>query len=218
MSLLELVLRPSQYTKFFAWIVLPISITATVVSLFLKPRREDRIYKAFLYFQFVCTWFGSEFFIMAGDDWETGEIVKGCIRALGYTFVFYVFLRIRANAAKLSDEALEDFLASKVMKGGLTVGLGQIVFLAFSSIQCYSEANQNGDEWYECKRSLWSQTGLGGMIAGVTIVLLVGGIAPPKYIERHTPKIQKIASMDLNRGEKIQLFWLIVACGCGLFM
>ena len=50
----------------------------------------------------------------------------------------------------------------------------------------------------ECKRSLYSQTGLGGLVAEYTILLLVSGIAPRKYIDRHIIKLKKIATMDLN--------------------
>ena len=88
-----------------------------------------------------------------------------------------------------------------VIKGGLIVGLGQLLFLAFSSVQCLNEANVEGLGWTECKRSLYSQNGLGGLVAEYTILLLVSGIAPRKYIDRHMIKPKKIAAMDLNLEE-----------------
>ena len=88
-----------------------------------------------------------------------------------------------------------------VIKGGLIVGLGQLIFLAFSSIQCVNEANVEGRDWRECKRSLYSQTGLGSLVAEYTIIMLVSGVAPRKYIDRHIIKPKKIATMDLNLEE-----------------
>ena len=55
-------------------------------------------------------------------------------------FVLAVGMRFRARVAKLSDADLESFLSNEVIKGGLIVGLGQLLFLAFASIQCESEA------------------------------------------------------------------------------
>ena len=89
---------------------------------------------------------------------------------------------VRSRVAKLSDADLSRFLSLSVVKGGLIVGLGQLIFLAFSSVQCLNEASAEGHDWTECKRSLYSQTGLGGLVAEYTIIELVSGIAPRKYI------------------------------------
>ena len=40
------------FPKFYAWILLPVCVTAQVISFLLKPRREDSFYKAFLYTQY----------------------------------------------------------------------------------------------------------------------------------------------------------------------
>ena len=101
----------------------------------------------------------------------------------------------------LSDSDLSRFLSMSVIKGGLIVGLGQLIFLAFSSIQCLNEASVEGEDWTECKRSLYSQTGLGGLVAEYTILLLMSGVAPKKYIDRHIIKPKKIATMHLNLEE-----------------
>ena len=54
------------------------------------------------------------------------------------------------------------------------------------------------NSWTACRRSLYSQTGLGGLVAEYTILLLVSGIAPRKYIDRHIIKPKKIVTLDLN--------------------
>ena len=79
--------------------------------------------------------------------------------------------------------------------------MGQLVFLAFSSIQCMNAASIEGHDWTACKRTLYSQTGLGGLVAEVTIITLASGVAPRKYVDRHIIKAEKIATMDLNLKE-----------------
>ena len=110
-------------------------------------------------------------------------------------------LRIRSTIARLPDSDLSRFLSMSVIKGGLIVGLGQLIFLAFSSVQCLNEATIEGHDWRECKRSLYSQAGLGGLVAEYTILLLVSGVAPKKYIDRHIIKLERIATMNLNLEE-----------------
>ena len=128
-------------------------------------------------------------------------VLKSSARCLLYMITLLFALQIRSRIAKLSDADLSKFLSMSIIKGGLVVGLGQLVFLAFSSIQCLNEATVEGHDWRECKRSLYSQTGLGGLVVEFTILLLVSGIAPKKYIDRHIIKPKKIATMDLNLKE-----------------
>ena len=125
-------------------------------------------------------------------------ILESSARCLIYGLTLLVALRARSRVAKLSDSDLSRFLSMSVIKGGLIVGLGQLIFLAFSSIQCLNEASVEGHDWTECKRSLYSQAGLGGLVAEYTILLLVSGIVPRKYIDRHIIKLKRIATMDLN--------------------
>ena len=127
--------------------------------------------------------------------------MNSSIRCLIYAVTMFFSLRIRSTIARLPDADLSKFLSMSVIKGGLIVGLGQLVFIAFSSVQCLNEASVEGHNWTECKRSLSSQTGLGGLVAEYTILLLVSGVAPRKYIDRHMIKLKKIATMNLNLEE-----------------
>ena len=115
-------------------------------------------------------------------------ILESSARCLLYVIALLVALRVRASISKLSDSDLSRFLSMSVIKGGLIIGLGQLVFLAFSSVQCLNEASIEGHDWTECKRSLYSQTGLGSLVGLHTIIMFVSGIAPRKYIDRHIIK------------------------------
>ena len=81
---------------------------------------------------------------------------------------------------------------------GFLVGLAQMTFLAFSSIQCDGEAEIEGKDWKSCTRSLYSQTGLGGMVSTYIVAKLISGIAPKSYLDKHTISLKKIEKMDLN--------------------
>ena len=128
------------FIRFYAWILLPICITAMVISFGLKPRRENLIYKTFIYAQYVLLAFVSEILYMVGYNWQEDAILNALGRCLFSIFLFFFALRVRARVAKLSDEDLSCFLSQSVVRGGLVIGLAQLAFLAFSSLQCESEA------------------------------------------------------------------------------
>ena len=48
--------------------------------------------------------------------------------------------------------------------------------------------------------------------------MLVAGVAPKRYIDRHTIKTEKIVTLNLNTGEIVQLAGLCIAGSCGLFL
>ena len=162
--------------------------------------------------------FGSEILTMVGDSSKRGQLALGSIRCVIWVVLFLFFLRVRSRIAKLSDADLSVFLSMSTVKGGLIVGLGQLAFIAFSSIQCASEAKLQGNDWKECKRSLLSQTGLGGLVGLYTVISLVSSIAPKRYIDRHTIKLERIAIMDLNVKETVEVLGLSITAGCGLFL
>ena len=90
-------------------------------------------------------------------------------------------MRIRAMVARLSDEDLSDFFSVSVVRDGLVIRLCQLVFILFSRIQCHNEAKLEGNDWGEYKMSLYSQTGLGGLVGLYTILKLFAGVLPRKH-------------------------------------
>ena len=186
------------YTEFYAYVLLPTCVTSLIIAFALKPRRNDLAYMAFLSFQYVAFSIGVEVLSMKGYKWDKDQMRVGFVRGLVWLILFLVALKFRFSIARLSDADLSKFLSMSVIKGGLMVGIGQLVFLAFSSIQCVNESSVEGDVWRECTRSLYSQTGLGGLVGLYTVIEMLSGVAPRKYIDRHIIKPKKIATMDLN--------------------
>ena len=109
---------------------------------------------AFLCLQFGLFAIGSEIFIMAGNKWERGNVVNHSLCCLLWIATFTALMRIRSGIANLSDTDLSGFLSNSVVKVGVFVGLGQLAFLAFASIQCLSEATVEGKLFSVCKRTL----------------------------------------------------------------
>ena len=127
-------------TKFYAWVIKPFCYTTMAISLLLKPRRNNFAYKAFLYSQYVLFTIGSELLTIAGHKWKQDGIIIGALWAIFWLCLLLFAMRVRARVARLSDQALSKFLSKSLVRGGLIVGLGQLAFLALSSLQCYSEA------------------------------------------------------------------------------
>ena len=126
--------------KFYAWILLPICITVQAISFLLKPRRTDFAYKTFLYLQYFLFIIVPEILTMAGFSWEQHSVLVSFSRCLIWLGLLSFAMQVRARVARLCDEDLSDFLSMSVVRGGLFVGSAQLAFLAFSSVQCRSEA------------------------------------------------------------------------------
>ena len=220
------------YSSFFAWILLPISLTSVCISFALKPRRNDLAYRTILYSQYFFFGAGSRAINMYANGGEKTKIVKGSLMSLLTLPLLALSIYIRERIAKLPDKDLSYFLSIYVMKGAFIVGLSQVrarrvanrqssganqlifcfllalllarrqlTFFAFSSVQCLSEASLENLESSECNRTLTSQTGLAGLVGLYTIIMLVAGMAPREYIERHTLKVRKLLTMQLNAEE-----------------
>ncbi|GMH75633.1 hypothetical protein TL16_g06825 [Triparma laevis f. inornata] len=122
-------------------------------------------------------------------------------------------MKSRSRIARLSDEDLSKFLTNDVTMGGMLVGLGQLAFLMFASIQCDGKT----DDWTQCSRTLLSQAGLSGMVTLFTVIKLLSGVVPKRILERHVISPKKVLAMDLNAEEAVQFFGLLIAAGCALY-
>ncbi|GMH98487.1 hypothetical protein TrVE_jg9990 [Triparma verrucosa] len=207
--------RDEKVMEFWGWIIIPISITAMGISFFLKPRREDRAYKVALIFQYVLFAFVSEFLAVVGYDFAMFQIIASSARSLCWLALLKFGLKCRSHVARLSDEDLSKFLTNDVIFGGMLVGLGQLAFLMFASIQC--DGNNNTDDWRQCRRTLYSQGGLSFLVALFTIIKLASGVVPKRILDKHVISPKKVAAMDLNAEEAVQFFGLAIAAGCALW-
>ncbi|GMI06365.1 hypothetical protein TrVE_jg3689, partial [Triparma verrucosa] len=224
------------YYEYYSVASLPTCCAAMAISFFLKPRRTDRVYRAYLFAQYFILTACGEFAYMTGLGWGLSHVVLRTPVWVVEVALLVLALRVRLEVAKLSDTDLSSFLSLTVLKGGVLVGLGQLVFLALSAIQCMSEAKVEASAeesaeadttsdldpdvelWHSCRRTLWSQTLLGAMICIVILSRLVSGMFPHKYVAKHVPRIEKIAAMDLNLEEGVTALALCLSIISGLFL
>ncbi|GMH85340.1 hypothetical protein TrST_g846 [Triparma strigata] len=213
------------YNEYYWLLSLPTCCAAMAISFFLKPRRTDLGYRAFLFAQYFILTACQHVAYMIGSGWGLRRAILRTPIWVGEVALLVLALRVRLEVAKLSDTDLSSFLSLTVLKGGVLVGLGQLVFLAFSAIQCLSEAKVEASAdldpdvelWHLCRRTLWSQTFLGAMICIVVVSRLVSGMFPHKYVAKHVPRIEKIAAMDLNLEEGVTALALFLSIISGLF-
>ena len=147
MQVLYVKTSDDTFTSFYAWIFLPVCVTAMVISFLLKQSRTDLAYKIFLYSQYFLFSIVSEILTMAGSNWERVYILVGSVRSLTWLGVLPFAMRVRARGAMLSDEDLSDFLSMFIIRGGLIVSLGQMTFLP--SHPCSADLRQ-GEKGLKC--------------------------------------------------------------------
>ena len=172
--------KDTKYAWFYYWVALPLCCTTMIISGVLKPRLQSRRYKALLILQYGLFSVVSEIFLMAGFNFQPDAILWAGVRCVFWVAIVPLFMFLRRRIGRLPDEDLTNFLALSVVRGGLLVGLAQLTFLAFASIQCENEASLEDRPWWECKRALFSQAGLASFLALYTTIKLVAGIAPKK--------------------------------------
>mmetsp|Transcript_2598 Transcript_2598/g.4916 ORF Transcript_2598/g.4916 Transcript_2598/m.4916 type:complete len:1010 (+) Transcript_2598:83-3112(+) len=207
-----------KLVKFYSWILLPIATTALVLSFALQPRLNSKRHLAFLALQFSTSTWLCEWLTVVGFEWDSEQIFLAVIRSFGWAVTLVLGLRVRARIARLPDKDLSKFLVDKVFSEGFLVGLGQLIFLVFSSIQCDTATMAEGEGWENCRRTLYSQTGLGCLTALVIVLRLVSGVVPPKIMKRHVLGPDRIVTMDLSVKEFFEFCGLCAAAGCGLFL
>ncbi|GMH69503.1 hypothetical protein TrLO_g5565 [Triparma laevis f. longispina] len=121
-------------------------------------------------------------------------------------------MNYQSHVAELTDEDLSYFLTNDVVIG-VIVGLGQLAFLMFASIQC----NNANDDWRQRNRTLINQAGLSGMVTLYGLVKLASGVVPQHILEKHMVSMKKVVAMRMNAEESAQAFGLATAVGCALF-
>lgn len=139
----ESVYRWKKYDEFWSWTFEPLSFGAMGISFLLKPRREDKKYKVFLSTQYVI--YGFAIPIIRWNFLDDKSLAGICLRIVIWVVLLMFGLRVRSEVASLPDERLSTFLTQDLFKEGLLVGVAQLAFLSFSSVQC--EATTMAGNW-----------------------------------------------------------------------
>ena len=111
-----------KFFKFWLFTIMPIAIGAMAVSFLLKPRRNDRQYKTFLYFQYLAIVLSLFTCVLQQTNSFIGPILLSLLAICLLLFAE----KVRNNMAQKSDVELSEHLIEVVLKGTVFIGLGQV--------------------------------------------------------------------------------------------
>ena len=184
-----------KISNFWVWIFLPTSLTAMCISFALKPRRVDWQYKVFLWAQYFLFTTCPEILAIVGADDRHEQVLSSLCRCILWFAAIPVLIKYCSRVAELSDKDISVFLTNDVVKSCMLVGLAQLSFLMFGCIQC----DGSKDDWQQCNRTLYSQTGLSFMVALYIMIRLSSGIVPRQILEIHNISIRDMVTMRISR-------------------
>ena len=135
-------------------------------------------------------------------------------------WVFFLYLGwiFRSRIAELPDEELSRFLVVTVLKEAIILGGAQLTFLMFDPIRCDGLWFADNNDWRECKRSLFSQLGLGSIVATFVTLRVFSGLIPRKLREKHIVKMKSLVTMRMRAGDVVQVVGMGVAGSSALFL
>ncbi|GMH67583.1 hypothetical protein TrLO_g9406 [Triparma laevis f. longispina] len=186
--------NPSPKIWFWTWTIKPSCVTAMALSFGISPRSSSRIYLFFLNLQYFLLTFGSDiimYCLSSWNDWNEYSILFLTLRSISYVLAWCFGIYMCSKTSKLRDSKLSQFLVKGIFKQGMLIGLGQLIFLGCAPLQCDFKTSSENLPWTECRRALYSQTGLGAMVSLYIIINIVSGMAPSRILIKHyiTPKM-----------------------------
>ncbi|GMH75834.1 hypothetical protein TrLO_g15657 [Triparma laevis f. longispina] len=213
----------AEIRDFWLYIMAPLCLTAMNISFVLKPRRRDLKYRVFLISQYVIFTFFGPILSVISNSYSADSLMWSGVFLVPAPIMLYVGLWFRNLVAELSDEDLDRFITQDVVRGGVFVGLGQLVFLIFSCLQCYSDHFSTGRAEVEynvtvsCERTLLSQVGLSYMVWMFSLAKLFFGAVPKSVLRQHIVPLKKVVIMRLSKSQKFQTLGVFVAGICALY-
>ena len=173
----------------YGWILKPIGALSLGLSFALKPRRNDPGHTMWLNTQFFMFTFLTEMLTCIGTSFEYWW--KSAVRIPIYFFLLWLAWLFRSKITTLPDTELSKFLVTTVLKEAFIIGGAQLTFLMFDPIRCDGLWFNDSDDWSVCKRSLFSQLGLGAIVATFTTLRVFSGLIPKYYREKHIVKMRR---------------------------
>ena len=143
---------------------------------------------------------------------EIGFVLSGVFLLMIICFI------LQGWVANSHDHIISEFLTHGVIKEGLLIGLAQLGFLLFSSVQCAAEVQALSQNWKKCNRTLYSQTGLGTLISLYLGVKILSRLAPKNILDKHHVSMRSVFAMDLKVQGFVECFGLAIAACCALYM
>ena len=145
---------------------LPLSLTAMLLAVFLRPRDEGLGIK-FVHFQ-CFMFFGVSEIVPGLGYFARGYNTAGAyalVRVLIWAVIYTLLQRLRRNVAKLPDDELSDFCCRTVLIGGISA-MAPMIFFTFETLSC--ELSHGLDN------ATCENTSNAGMCLSVTLAIITG--------------------------------------------
>ncbi|GMH77653.1 hypothetical protein TL16_g07484 [Triparma laevis f. inornata] len=225
-------------TQTYLPIAFPIVFTTALLSFVLKPCKNTKGYLLYLYGQYIVCMLGSVFFLTIGYGFTLASNLLGFGVCAFFLACLYFIVRVRKLAEKLPEYQLTDFLIFVVFKGGILIGVTQLMFLAFAPLQCIAsqqnfapwifDADNNepftkeptDDEkaWKNCRRSIYSTTGLAFIVSLYTLFQISAAVVPYKVLRRHILPAKQLIEMNLSFTQALEIVLLCTCAASALFL
>ena len=159
-----------------------------------KPKRTDVGYKRILYFHFFTFAIVSEVGAAVGNFRQESTFAGGfaIFRIPIWCLIFFLALRLRESAAKLSPQELSNFLCQAVLVKG-TTAMGTMLFFSFEAVSCFisQDSFSNG----QCSNTSHAANFLSVYVAILASSSIISKTVP-KSVQREVAwKLTTIASL-----------------------
>jgi hypothetical protein len=197
----------------------PLNLLFYMVSMFAKPKRSDSGYLTFmrghlllaLVFEILLN--RAAAFALDGDNFA---FIVTLVASAGASVAYAKFgLGLRDVVAKLPAKELSDFLTTSLVSATIKL-VGPLLFLAFNPVRCLLEEDFDVTN---CRSIVIAQTNLSGYALAFTAMrVMIAAVARCRRKEPPAWTIEKVATMDLTKVQKIEGTFVLTAGLCGLWM
>ncbi|GMH51421.1 hypothetical protein TrST_g4611 [Triparma strigata] len=196
-------------------LIIPIILLPYMLSILMKPKRTDKIYKRFLVLHFIQIGCISEILGAIGNI-TRGENIKAILniaRIPIFSVVFRIMLGLRASIAKLPPSDLSDFLVNVLLVNGAG-SLTTIVFFLFETLSCWVEESEgaSADSYIDrCGNTANAALWLSSFMIFAMMIASMSRAVPKVVRDSVAMTKERLVTLDVDNKELLQgiLFLLV---------
>ncbi|GMH83080.1 hypothetical protein TrVE_jg549 [Triparma verrucosa] len=195
-------------------LMIPIILLPYMLSILMKPKRTDKIYKLFLILHFIQIGCISEILGAIGNI-TRGENIKAILniaRIPIFSVVFRIMLGLRASIAKLPPSDLSDFLVNVLLVNGAG-SLTTIVFFLFETLSCWVEESEGAADSYidRCGNTANAALWLSSFMIFAMMIASMSRAVPKVVRDSMAMTKERLVTLDVDNKELLQgiLFLLV---------
>ena len=197
----------------YCLISIPVSAAFLALAVFLKPKREDVLYKTALFGNFLTVTYLTLIFVAIGDaqvgDFNYSIMIMVIVVLISIAFVFA--LKFRSIVSQMSPESLTIFISETLLKNGPTY-LAPVVYCSFIALRCVTGSSS------ACTVPAYAHFFISTMLVMRMSLLFALSAVHPDARERAVVRLSRVAVLRLTRGEAVSGTAVGGACVAGTFL